>query len=168
MLREVKGERMMEMPNEIWAYQEHYDNGDVADQGWMFRTQTKEVLDHVDLVKYVRAAKPVDVVALKNDYKRKVYEGNKELPASTVVWMQHTVETVINTLHAQGLLGVPEEKKKYLEAHHEITEAAIGLARVHLAHDQIQDAKRVLNNAVIKIEDADYRPFMKAAAQKEG
>ena len=49
-------------------------------------------------------AQSVDVEKIKQEYKDKVYEGNQELRADTVVWMQHTVETVLNTLHSQGYL----------------------------------------------------------------
>jgi len=58
-------------------------------------------------IKYTRAtpqAPQVDVEGLKADYKQKVYEGNQELRADTVVWMQHTVETVINSLQREGHL----------------------------------------------------------------
>ena len=58
----------------------------------------------------------VDVDGLKREYKQKIYDGNRELRADTVVWMQHTCETVINTLVHEGHLTSSEKPTHSIQA----------------------------------------------------
>ena len=53
---------------------------------------------------------------LKREYKQKIYDGNRELRADTVVWMQHTCETVINTLVHEGHLTSSEKPTHSIQA----------------------------------------------------